>query len=129
MGMGCIPVVLKRGGLPDIVRHGLTGFLAKDLIEIKQYTLQVVQMEPSLTAMLRRKAAADVARFYDASFTAKFMTLVHRGRLTKPLRHLIVQSSGEVRGSAGGSGCGRLSSGPWAPEAPSQGWAPIHAAS
>ena len=40
MGMGYVPVVLRRGGMEDIVRHGLTGFLARDLTELMQFTLQ-----------------------------------------------------------------------------------------
>eukprot|EP00887_Chlorella_sp_A99_P005834 scaffold1.g5834.t1 len=89
MGQGVVPVVLDRGGLPDIVRHGRNGFLARDLTE-------VFQLDPAAASKLRIQAATDVQKFHDASFAKKFTTLAHRGKLTKSFRHLIAQSSDVV---------------------------------
>jgi glycosyltransferase involved in cell wall biosynthesis len=38
MAAGCVPVVINRGGQPDIVQHGETGFLWNTLDELKHYT-------------------------------------------------------------------------------------------
>lgn len=41
MSAGVIPVVLNRGGVTDIVRHGVTGFLAQSAQEIGETTKEV----------------------------------------------------------------------------------------
>ena len=38
MAQGCVPVVIKRGGQPEIVRHGVDGFLWETLEELEHYT-------------------------------------------------------------------------------------------
>ena len=38
MARGCVPVVIKRGGQPEIVRHGVDGFLWETLEELEHYT-------------------------------------------------------------------------------------------
>lgn len=41
MSAGVIPVVLNRGGVTDIVRHGVTGYLAQSALEIGETTKEV----------------------------------------------------------------------------------------
>ena len=41
MSAGCIPVVLRRGGVEDIVSHGVNGFLGPAPEDVEQLTLQV----------------------------------------------------------------------------------------
>ena len=38
MAWGCVPVVINRGGQPEIVRHGVDGFLWDTLEELVHYT-------------------------------------------------------------------------------------------
>jgi glycosyltransferase involved in cell wall biosynthesis len=38
MAWGCVPVVINRGGQPEIVRHGVDGFLWNTLEELEYYT-------------------------------------------------------------------------------------------
>jgi glycosyltransferase involved in cell wall biosynthesis len=38
MAWGCVPVVINRGGQPEIVRHGVDGFVWNTLGELEQYT-------------------------------------------------------------------------------------------
>jgi glycosyltransferase involved in cell wall biosynthesis len=45
MAAGCVPVVINRGGQPDIVEHGVSGFVWETLDELVDYTLQLVKDE------------------------------------------------------------------------------------
>jgi L-malate glycosyltransferase len=38
MAWGCVPVVVNRGGQPEIVRHGIDGFVWDTLEELEHYT-------------------------------------------------------------------------------------------
>jgi glycosyltransferase involved in cell wall biosynthesis len=38
MGAGCVPVVVNKGGQPEIVEHGVSGFVWNTLAELKEYT-------------------------------------------------------------------------------------------
>ncbi|MEM3522934.1 MAG: glycosyltransferase, partial [Candidatus Bathyarchaeia archaeon] len=42
MSMGCVPVVISRGGQPEIVQHGLCGFLWETLEELKKFTFTLI---------------------------------------------------------------------------------------
>jgi glycosyltransferase involved in cell wall biosynthesis len=42
MAAGCVPVVMKKGGQPEIVEHGLNGFTWKTLDELKGYTQRLM---------------------------------------------------------------------------------------
>ncbi len=39
MAAGCVPVVINKGGQPELVRHGVDGFLWETLAELKAHTL------------------------------------------------------------------------------------------
>ena len=39
MSAGCVPIVINRGGQPEIVRNRIDGFLWDDVEELKEYTL------------------------------------------------------------------------------------------
>ncbi len=45
MAAGCVPVVINKGGQPEIVRHGIDGFLWKETEELKGYTLELIKDE------------------------------------------------------------------------------------
>jgi glycosyltransferase involved in cell wall biosynthesis len=45
MAAGCVPVVINKGGQPEIVQHGINGFVWNTLDELKQYTLLLTQDE------------------------------------------------------------------------------------
>ncbi len=42
MSAGCVPVVINKGGQPEIVRNGTDGFLWNDTEEFKEHTLSLV---------------------------------------------------------------------------------------
>jgi glycosyltransferase involved in cell wall biosynthesis len=95
MSTGCIPVVLDRGGVRDIITHNDNGFLAKDVDEVARYTLAVFQSPDDNIKKLRAEAIRSVVRFSHAAFTAKFSKLFFRGKMAKPFKHLIESTSGE----------------------------------
>ncbi|KAL4444085.1 hypothetical protein ABPG75_011822 [Micractinium tetrahymenae] len=95
MSAGVIPVVLNRGGVTDIVRHGVTGYLAQSAQEIGETTKEVFGMGAALLAQLRSNAISWVERFSTKSFAKNFRVLANRGLLTKPFRHLI-QHTGDI---------------------------------
>lgn len=45
MAWGCVPVVVNRGGQPEIVRHGIDGFLWDTLEELEHYTRLLINDE------------------------------------------------------------------------------------
>jgi glycosyltransferase involved in cell wall biosynthesis len=101
MSAGIIPVVLNRGGVTDIVRHGLTGFLAADAEAIARTTLEVYQLPDREREALRRAAISWVERFSSKAFARNFHVLANRGVLTKPFRFLQQQTMGGWRRAGG----------------------------
>jgi glycosyltransferase involved in cell wall biosynthesis len=63
MAAGCVPVVLGRGGQPELVTHGVDGFLWQTLDELGAYTLALVKNEERRRSMAT--AAALAARRFD----------------------------------------------------------------
>lgn len=53
MSAGCIPVVLRRGGVEDIVSHGANGFLGADPTDLEQLTLGSFNMSADEAAAMR----------------------------------------------------------------------------
>jgi glycosyltransferase involved in cell wall biosynthesis len=45
MAAGCVPVVIHKGGQPEIVEHGVNGFLWRTLEELQEYTSQLATDE------------------------------------------------------------------------------------
>lgn len=39
---GCVPVVINRGGQPEVVRNLIDGFLWNNTEELKKYTLKLI---------------------------------------------------------------------------------------
>jgi glycosyltransferase involved in cell wall biosynthesis len=65
MASGCVPVVIGKGGQPEIVQHTVNGFLWQTLDELKQYTLMLMA-DPALRQRLST-AAIEHSRKYDRS--------------------------------------------------------------
>ncbi len=68
MSAGCIPVVLLRGGVGDIVQHGVNGFLGPEIPQLANLTLQVFNMNLTQQAALRTRAIRDVMRWVHGDF-------------------------------------------------------------
>lgn len=63
MASGCVPIVIAKGGQPEIVKNEVNGFLWNDLGELKQRTLQVIR-NPALQKKLST-AAKETSQTYD----------------------------------------------------------------
>jgi glycosyltransferase involved in cell wall biosynthesis len=62
MSAGCVPIVINRGGQPEIVQHGVNGFVWNTLDELKEY-LTLVARDADLRHKLAT-AAVRRARFF-----------------------------------------------------------------
>jgi glycosyltransferase involved in cell wall biosynthesis len=61
MAAGCVPIVINKGGQPEIVQHGINGFVWNTLDELKQYTLLLAQDETmwqQMSQAARQRAVA-----------------------------------------------------------------------
>ena len=63
MAAGCVPVVIGKGGQPEIVKHGKTGFLWLSIDELKNYTLTLIN-DPEIRGKYS-SAAESESRCYD----------------------------------------------------------------
>ena len=45
MAAGCVPIVINKGGQPEIVQHGKNGYLWNTLDELQEFTLSVINDE------------------------------------------------------------------------------------
>jgi len=70
MAAGCVPVVIGKGGQPEIVRHGQNGFLWESLEELKSYTLKLIQDE-SLRRRIAKNALADSVNYSNERFKTR----------------------------------------------------------
>lgn len=53
MASGCIPIVINKGGLKEIVEDHISGFLWNNLEELEQYTLKVISLKTSRGGMIK----------------------------------------------------------------------------
>ena len=80
MAAGCVPVVINKGGQPEIVQHGISGFVWSTLDELKQFTETLSnndQLRAQMSERARERAAdfsrnACVERLIQATGLAKF---------------------------------------------------------
>lgn len=93
---GAIPVVLDRGGLSDIVRNGLDGFLEKTPPDIGKRTVEIFRYSSAKKKTLSDEAVRGSSRFSDDKFASAVSRTIRRGALTKPFRHLISETRNEV---------------------------------
>jgi glycosyltransferase involved in cell wall biosynthesis len=70
MAAGCVPVVINRGGQPEIVRHGETGFVWNTLDELKHYT-SLLAADDALWTRLSTAARNRAQQFTRARFVER----------------------------------------------------------
>jgi glycosyltransferase involved in cell wall biosynthesis len=76
MAAGCVPVVINRGAQPEIIQHGVNGFLWDTLDELQSYTLQLLR-DDSLRERMAA-AARERARFFSGKrFLEHFDSIVN----------------------------------------------------
>lgn len=75
MAAGCVPVVIRKGGQPEIVEHGINGFLWDSLDELERYTMQL-QGDPSLLKKMSKAAQARASKFSREVFVTDFKRIL-----------------------------------------------------
>lgn len=89
MTAGTIPVVINRGGVPDIVEHGVNGYLAATAAELGLYTRQLFSMDPRDIQPFQHAAISKALSFQTKVFDTNFIRLTLRGFYTRSFRHVI----------------------------------------
>lgn len=75
MAAGCVPVVINKGGQPEIVEHGVSGFLWDTMQELKEYTARLVGDERLRERM--SEAARERAKLFSReAFGERFLGLL-----------------------------------------------------
>ena len=70
MASGCVPIVISKGGQPEIVKNNENGFLWNTLKELKKQTLQVIE-DPTLQNRLSSAALASSKTYDKNHFQAR----------------------------------------------------------
>lgn len=72
MAAGCVPVVINKGGQPEIVEHGVNGFVWETLDELRDYTTRLIN-DDALRAKMSEAARKRAQVFSSESFVANFV--------------------------------------------------------
>jgi glycosyltransferase involved in cell wall biosynthesis len=75
MAAGCVPIVIRKGGQPEIVEHGVSGFLWDTLEELKEYT-ELLAGDDKLRARMASAARARAMRFSRAAYVDAMLALL-----------------------------------------------------
>ena len=77
MAAGCVPIVINKGGQPEIVTHSKDGFLWDTLKELQSLTLQVVNDE-KLREQLASEATKTSGRYGKVNFNQRVDELMRK---------------------------------------------------
>jgi L-malate glycosyltransferase len=75
MSAGCVPIVINRGAQPEIVEHGISGFVWNTFEELGGYTEQVM-CDERLRLEMSKAARGRASDFSRARFVERFDRLV-----------------------------------------------------
>ncbi|HET6312360.1 MAG TPA: glycosyltransferase family 4 protein [Chloroflexia bacterium] len=76
MSAGCVPVVIARGGQPEILQHGVSGFLWSTLDELKALTLQYAASDEAVKRAYRTEAVKASQQYSPRNFQANLDDIV-----------------------------------------------------
>lgn len=77
MASGCVPIVINKGGQPEVVQHGRNGFLWNTTNELKALTWQLIRNE-SLRKSLSSTAICDSRRYDRQHFDLQLAALLRQ---------------------------------------------------
>jgi glycosyltransferase involved in cell wall biosynthesis len=77
MAAGCVPVVIGKGGQPELVQHGKNGLLWHTLEELQKQTSEVIGT-PSLRERLSTAALRDSGKYDKEHFNRRVDELLRR---------------------------------------------------
>lgn len=75
MSYGCVPVVVGKGGQPEIVHHGLNGLLWNNIEELKESTLNLIK-DPKRRDKLAKAAIETSRQFQTDQFEIRVKELL-----------------------------------------------------
>ncbi len=70
MAAGCVPLVIDRGGQPEIVEHGVSGYVWRTLAELREYTSRLLS-DDALWNRMSEAARLRAAQFDRQSFVRR----------------------------------------------------------
>lgn len=62
MGASCIPVVIKKGGQKEIIKHSVNGYLCDDVNQLVDFTNHLID-SPKLRVKIKKQAKIDATEF------------------------------------------------------------------
>ena len=75
MAAGCVPVVIAKGGQPEIVRHGKNGFLWNRLEELQELTQRLIR-DVAIMQALSQQAVKDSRKYSTEVFSQRLDELM-----------------------------------------------------
>ena len=75
MAAGCVPIVVNKGGQPEIVEHGVSGLVWNSLAELKE-CIRLVASDDSLRRRLSAAARERACRFGTDRFVREMLPLI-----------------------------------------------------
>jgi glycosyltransferase involved in cell wall biosynthesis len=75
MGHGAVPVVIALGGQVEVVQNGVSGYLWRDLDELKARTVELMK-DPALRRQLGQNAWSTITRFSRTEFKKRMVAAV-----------------------------------------------------
>ena len=76
MAAGCVPIVIDKGGQPEIVQHGESGFVWRTILDLQQYIALLVG-DQALRGRMSAAARARAQAFSAPSFVRAAGALLH----------------------------------------------------
>jgi glycosyltransferase involved in cell wall biosynthesis len=76
MAAGCVPIVINKGAQPEIVEHGVSGFLWNTLTELKSY-MATVGLDDTLREQMSTAARRRAAFFGRERFVTQITSLLN----------------------------------------------------
>jgi len=77
MASGLVPVVISQGGIPEIVDHGVNGFLWKTLDELISKTQKLIE-EPDTLKRMSEQSLINCQQFSKNNFEKKLMNIINQ---------------------------------------------------
>lgn len=81
MSAGCVPIVLNGGGLPEIVRHGVSGWLWDDIETLLETTARLAS-DPGERGSLAAAATERAKAFHPSIFRSRLRDMLLHDKLT-----------------------------------------------